>query len=458
MWPAPVGGMQATTLAVLHELEHSQYLPRDELRARQYRQLGPLVAHASRHMKFWRERFRAAGVDPAAPIDDDTWARLPILSRPEVQAAGGALHCSTLPKQHGEVTTDKTSGSTGVPLIVQRSAIDLFYWSVFTLREEMWHGRDLSGKLAAIRADFSRPPGHVGPWAKIHPNWGPPLATHYPTGPGGLFDIRSSTEDQIAWLRDFAPDYLLSFGLNLQILARHCLAHGITLPRLKGVRSSGEVLTDEARAACRQAWGVEVADMYSAVETGYLALQCPEGGRLHAQSESALVEVVDDDGRACAAGEIGRVVVTPLHNFAMPLIRYAIGDLAEVGDACACGRTLPVLARVLGRVRDALELPGGARRYPYYGNKAIAEVPAIVQHQLIQKSLDAIELRLVAQAPLSAHQEDALRRALATALGHPFDIAIVYVDAIERSPSGKFVEFRSEVETAALPRLGGGPG
>jgi phenylacetate-CoA ligase len=445
VWPAPVGGMQATTLAVLHELEHSQYLPPEELKARQYRQLGFLVAHAAKRMKFWRERFSAAGFDPAAPIDDETWARLPILSRAEAQEAGAALHCSTLPKQHGETTTDKTSGSTGVPLIVKRSAITLFYWNVFTLREEMWHARDFSGKLAAIRADFSRPHGDAGRWVRSLPNWGPPVAAHYPTGPSALFDIRSSTDDQIAWLQDFAPDYLLSFGLNLQILARHCLAHGITLPTLKGVRSSGEVLSDEARAACRQAWGVEVADMYSAVETGYLAIQCPEAGRLHAQSESALIEVLNDEGRPCAPGEIGRVVVTPLHNFAMPLIRYAIGDLAEVGDACACRRTLPALARVLGRVRDAVTLPDGTRRYPYYGNKAIAEIPAIVQHQLVQKSRDAIEVRLVARAPLSAAQEDGLRRALATALGHPFDVAIVYVDAIERSLSGKFVEFLSEL-------------
>ena len=437
--------MQATTLAVLHELEHSQYLPPDDLKARQYRQLGFLVANSAKRMKFWRERFHTAGFDPATPIDDEMWSRLPILSRAEAQEAGGALHCSTLPKQHGETTTDKTSGSTGVPLIVKRSAITLFYWNVFTLREEMWHRRDFSGKLAAIRADFSRPQGETGRWVKSYPNWGSPVATHYPTGPSALFDIRSSTEDQIAWLREFAPDYLLSFGLNLQILARHCLAHGITLPPLKGVRSSGEVLTDEARAACREAWGVEVADMYSAVETGYLAIQCPEAGRLHAQSESALVEVLNDEGRPCTPGEIGRVVVTPLHNFAMPLIRYAIGDLAEVGDACACGRTLPVLTHVLGRVRDAVTLPGGARRYPYYGNKAIAAIPAIVQHQLVQKSLDALEVRLVARAPLSAEQEDGLRRALATALGQPFDVAIVYVDAIERSPSGKFVEFRSEV-------------
>ena len=445
MWPAPVGGMQATTLAVLHELEHSQYLPPDELKARQYRQLGLLVAHANSHLKFWGERFRKAGFDPAAPITDETWALLPILSRAEAQAAGAALHCLTLPKQHGETTTDKTSGSTGEPLVIKRSAIALFYWNVFTLREELWHGRDLSGKFAAIRADFSRSPGDTRPKGTLHPDWGAPVATHFPTGPGGVFEIRSSTEDQIAWMREFAPDYLLTFALNLQILARYCLAHGIELPTLRGVRSSGEVLTDEARAACRQAWGVEVADMYSAVETGYIAIQCPEAGRLHVQSENALVEVVDADGHPCAPGEIGRVVITPLHNFAMPLIRYAIGDLAEVGEACACGRTLPVLARVLGSVRDELKLPGGARRYPGYSNRPIAELPAVVQHQLIQKSFDAIEVRLVARAPLSADEEESLRRSYVAALGHPFDITFVYVDAIERSPSGKFVEFRSEV-------------
>jgi phenylacetate-CoA ligase len=88
--------------------------------------------------------------------------------------------------------------------------------------------------------------------------------------------------------------------------------------------------------------------MYSANETGYLALQCPLSGHYHVQSETVLVEVLDEVGRACRPGETGAVVVTPLQNFAMPLLRYSLGDFAEVGSPCACGRHLPVLKEILG--------------------------------------------------------------------------------------------------------------
>src|SRR6185295_14515719 len=99
-------------------------------------------------------------------------------------------------------------------------------------------------------------------------------------------------------------------------------------------------------------WGVGVVDVYSSEECGQIALQCPEHEQYHVQSESVLVEVLDDEGRPCAPGTIGRVVLTTLQNFAMPLIRYDIGDFAEPGPACPCGRALPVLTRIVGRVRN----------------------------------------------------------------------------------------------------------
>ena len=153
VWPAPAGGMQAVTLAALQQLELSQYLPPEEMRARQYRQLGLLVAHAARTLPFYRERFRKCGFDVGMPITEASWAKLPILTREEAHTAGTDLHCRDLPKQHGETTTDYTSGSTGTRLTVLRSAIAIFHWNVFAIRETSWHGFDLAGKLCSIRLD-----------------------------------------------------------------------------------------------------------------------------------------------------------------------------------------------------------------------------------------------------------------------------------------------------------------
>jgi phenylacetate-CoA ligase len=444
-WPALAGGTQPLMLATLLQLEQSQWLSPAELRQRQYRQVEKLLAHVEKAMPFYRPALDACGWRAGRPLDDDLWAALPILTRRQVQEAATALHCRTIPPQHGEIVEDTTSGSLGMPLKVLKTALEQFFWNVFTLREELWHARDLAGKFAAIRHDRDRPADARGVHARRFETWGSPVAAVYPTGPAVMLDNRCSVAEQAEWLRQEAPDYLLSFGVNLLFLARHCRDTGLKLPSLRGLRSSGMVLSTETREICREVFGLEIVDMYSAVETGYIALQCPEHPHYHVQAENTLVEVLDADGRLCRPGEIGRVVVTPLHNFAMPLLRYAIGDHAEVGEPCPCGRGLPVLRRILGRTRDMLLLPNGDRRFPEYGQKALANLSALIQHQVVQTSLEDIEVRLVVRQRLSESEEAELRATMLRALEHPFRIAFVYRDELPGGAGGKFDEFRCEV-------------
>jgi phenylacetate-CoA ligase len=158
-----------------------------------------------------------------------------------------------------------------------------------------------------------------------------------------------------------------------------------------------------------------------------------------------LLEVLDEAGQSCRPGETGSVVVTPLQNFAMPLLRYAVGDFAEVGDPCPCGRQLPVLKQILGRARDTVMLPSGTRRYAWFGMQRFAEIPEIVQFQLIQKTLYELEVKLVARRPLASEAEEKLRQHLRKALGDHFSVVLTYHDAIPRAASGKYFDFLSEV-------------
>jgi phenylacetate-CoA ligase len=206
----------------------------------------------------------------------------------------------------------------------------------------------------------------------------------------------------------------------------------------------GEAVTPEVRAACRAAFGVALADMYSAEEVGYMALQCPEHEHYHLQAESAIVEIVDAAGDPVRAGEVGRVVVTPLHNFATPLLRYAIGDHAELGPPCPCGRGLPVVARILGRTRNMVRLPDGTRHWAALESQRFAAIAPIIQYQIVQTAA-GIEMKLVARRRLSADEERQLCAMVQWALGHPFAVAFSYHDSIPRGPGGKFEEFRSEL-------------
>jgi phenylacetate-CoA ligase len=191
--------------------------------------------------------------------------------------------------------------------------------------------------------------------------------------------------------------------------------------------------------------GVPLVDMYSSQEVGYIALQCPEHEHYHVQSENVLVEILNADNEPCEPGEVGQVVITTLQNYAMPLIRYAILDYAEVGTACSCGRSLPVLNRVMGRQRNMLTLPNGKHTWPTFPVKSWGHIKAIRQMQLVQKTLEHIEVRLVADRPLGPNEESELAEILRQRFGHPFQVSFLYLDRIERGKNFKFEDFISEV-------------
>lgn len=193
-------------------------------------------------------------------------------------------------------------------------------------------------------------------------------------------------------------------------------------------------------------FGVNVVDMYSTQEVGYIALQCPDYDHYHVMAEDLLVEILDDEGRACEPGQIGKVVVTTLHNFAMPLLRYEVGDYAEVGEPCPCGRGLPVLKRILGRARNLFVLPDGRRRWPAIElDPATAGSLPVSQFQVIQRTLHDVEVKLVAYRPLTPEEEAGLRSHVTEWAGYPFNVTFSYVDNIPRSAGGKYEDFRCEV-------------
>ena len=330
-----------------------------------------------------------------------------------------------------------------MPVRVVKTQLEQSYWHAITLRHSLWHRRDPALKLAAIRADSSGRSNY--PHGGRQADWGPPLAEVFGTGPAAVLDIRTGIEEQVDWLAREDPDYILSFGTNLLFLARHCRESGIRLPRLKAVIASGEILEPELRQLCRDVWRAPLSDRYSAVEVGYTALQCPEYEHYHVQMEAALVEVLDASGNPCAPGEIGEVVVTPLHNYATPLIRYALGDYAEVGDRCPCGRGLTVLRRIVGRARDMVVLPSGERRFGYHSPDLLADIAAIGQHQIAQVSRDELEIRLVTRRALTPDEAAAVIDRVNRNYGGDFRCRISDRREIPREAGGKYFVFRSEL-------------
>lgn len=446
-FPALPKPVHAALLAVEFQLERSQWWKPEALRAAQLLQLGPLLRHAVETVPFYRELYAGLGLDRGVALDEPLWHRLPVTRRSDLQAAGDRCLSARPPREHGPVSFSTTSGSTGRAVRFGRNAATGLMWRAFALRDHLWQKRDFSLKLSAIRW---LPRGQAeAPAGQTAPDWGPPVSEVFPCGPFSILNVIAKPQEQIEWLRKERPDYLASFPSNLKALAEHAGRHGLRLPELRSIRTVGETLTPETRKVIEEAWGIRIADVYSCEEAGYLALQCPDAEHYHVMSENVLLEVVDESGAPCPPGVSGRVLITSLNNFATPLIRYEIGDYAEFGPPCPCGRGLPVLRRILGRRRNRLHLPSGESVFPYLGDHG--QVHSLTginvrEFQCIQHDLRRVEVKLVADRAFTPEEEARVAAKMRENLGHPFEVFYTFHESIERGPRGKFEEFISLVE------------
>jgi len=198
------------------------------------------------------------------------------------------------------------------------------------------------------------------------------------------------------------------------------------------------------RQQAMEAWNTPVHDMYTSREVGYMALQCPVHDHYHVQSEGVYLEILGNDDQPCKPGDTGRVVVTTLQNYAMPLIRYQVGDYAEVGELCDCGRGMPVLNRIMGREQDILVLPTSEERWTLLGSPDVRdfmEMAPIAQYQFAHVGPDRMEIRLVVKRTLTNEEEGNITKWVQKKLGYPFVVNFTYFDNMPLSRTGKFKDF-----------------
>ena len=441
VFPAPLLGYAAERLALQHQLQLTEWLSPEEMEVRQMAQLRYLLQHAKEHVPHYRIQLQ--DVDLAKPLTPDVWRSLPILTRDQVVSHDGRLDSAGVPASHGKIYEQSSSGSTGKPVRIKQTMLANLYWQGITLRDHLWSDRSFRGKFAFIRhleSEAARRPEGVRNKA-----WGTSTRGIFPTGPSVGMHSTLDIDTQVEWLVREQPHYLLSYPSLVRGLLMHMEKNNVRLKNLTSVGTFGEVLDQPTRNLCRDQYGIKIADIYSSQETGYIALQCPDHDHYHIQSESAYVEILDKKNESCAVGETGRVVLTPLHNFASPLIRYEVGDYATVGEPCDCGRGLPVLNEIIGRTRNLLTHPDGRIHRPSVGIMSYRDLAPVQQVQLIQTTVDDVEVKIVMQGKLTPDQDAKMRAEILDQLDHDFNIDIHYVDRIARGPTGKFEDFVSRV-------------
>ena len=361
--------------------------------------------------------------------DDRSWTAIPQLNRDTFRAisAQGPL---PLPPGRGEAKPSATTGSSGVPIA--------FHTDAFVARmnaSQSFHmgpRQGLADGLATAIITVALAP-HLGEHLVVR---GHPLL-----GGGPTYKRRTrqfTIEQHARWLSDLGADHLVADPSTLGGLLDVYETGAVAPPRLLAVVTHMETVTTDLRRRSRKILDAPIVDRYSCEEVGPIAYECPaQEGRYHVCVSNVLVEVVDESGRPTPRGEAGRVLLTGLHTWASPVIRYEIGDMATLGTGCPCGFQGPVLDSLLGRIRFLVRLPSGERRQVGTPARPWLDIAPFVERRIVQTSPFVIRIEVVLERPITETERAAVIALLRHELGPDLSYEVAQVDAIAWSPTFK---------------------
>jgi phenylacetate-CoA ligase len=375
------------TLKHLAYLNESQWLDREELDRRTVLALRRLLRHAGRYVPYYQELFREHGFDPRDVKSRSDLQALPVLTRDIVRERYDDL---IDPAYRSTNFKKGTSGSTGTPLKFEYSMASECWRQAVKLRGYGWAGFRPGQKTFYY-------------WAKVS-SADPTLKTkadrwlRRETYVDSMLQDLGARRYALDLFRKTRPKVIVCYTQSCAQFARWVLDEGLRDWDDVPVICGAEAVLPADRAALAKAFGPEIFETYGSRETMLIAAECPAHEGMHVQEENLFVEVIRNRSQA-APGERGDVVVTDLHNYGMPLIRYVNGDMAIAAEStrCACGRGLSKIARVDGRRADSIIDPDGnpLPGIVFHVLLSDARRELIRQFQAVQREDGAVVLKVV---------------------------------------------------------------
>jgi phenylacetate-CoA ligase len=422
------------------EVRAGQWLTPEASTADQRRRLAALLAHASRHVPYYREVFSSQGLATAsAEALAVRFTHLPLLDKATLRARFDDLQSDDL--QERTWRYDSTGGSTGEPVRLindstyldwQRAvglvaAAEILCRPLGEKRLHIWGSVDdlLTGK-ETLRA-------RLGQWLR-NEIW----LNSFRLTP----ELMSSYVDIMNRSR---PEHIIAYVESAVEIARFVERNGLTVHSPKTVATAAGCLQPHMRDLLTRVFRAEVFQSYGSREVSGMAFECNRHAGMHVPVQTVFLEVLRDDGTPAEPGETGRIVVTSLVNYALPLIRYEIGDLGVWADApCDCGRVWPLLREITGRVSDTFVTADGTLVAGQYFNYAFHLQDWIEKFQVIQESTRHVRARIVQRKDLPdieamrAAGISEITRRVQLAMGEECAVSFEFVDHIEPSASGKY--------------------
>jgi phenylacetate-CoA ligase len=380
-----------------------------------------LLAHAANHSPYYRDQVWAARLRAGETI---AFRDVAITAKRQVKAQPSAFYCQSVPASEGETFDKFTSGSTGEPTLVKKTRRHFEINRQENSRLQSSWGVEAQTGILTIDATL-----------REHRATGP-----IKTGPNN-WKIESANP------RDWVEALRVTRASMVSAVTSEALSLLEIAPDLESLRilsTVGELIPDELRQAVARLPDCVHVDTYGCVEAGIIAATCRHCGFYHLADRHAVVEILDDGGAPSEAGSMGRVVVTPLFNLATPLLRYEIGDYAIAAPTPGCAAAKRGLSKIVGRERNLFRLPDGMRVNPSIPSRDLVAL-GLSKHKMLQTSLREIQFFYVPLDPAAGLDAGALQRLVDFYISPQVLATPVRVEAIPKSPSGKYLMHESLV-------------
>ena len=413
--------------------QHREGFNEDDWKRYQAQELSKLLSICVNEVSYYQDNWSEQ--EKAAAMAGDLSA-LPLLEKGPLRQSPDCFH------RQDEKPFPRfvfyTSGTTGTPIATNYTLSELR--STMALREVR------SANWAGV--SFSQPRGTFS-GRMVEPNPENPQAVYRYNAVEkqvyfSAFHINPANAiSYVNALKKHRVVWLTGYTVSIFLLARFILEQNLEVPGLKAIITTSEKLTAEMRKVIEKAYHCPVFEEYSTVENAMFASEC-DHGRLHISPDAGIVEILRQDGTPCNPGEIGEVVTTCLVRTYQPLIRFRLGDLATWDpEPCPCGRQMPVIKEVVGRLEDIVTGPDGRQLVRFHG--IFVDQPNIVEGQIIQETLDQFVVRVVPTKAFSQLDIDDIQQRMYQRLGPKISVQVVTVDDIPRTESGKFRAVISKV-------------
>ncbi len=419
----------SSRLGHLRHLHQTQWMTPGEIQLASNSQLKAMVCHAVTTSSFYQARFAEAGIDPTGVNNIGDLKNLPILTKNDIRQHSDEILSTSFPKT--DLIPAKTGGSTGEALQVYCDRKGVEMRAAAALRSDEWSGWKLGEPVAAV---WGNPPRPVTLKNKLR-RWLKDRVIYLDT----MRVDDQAIDTFLAEWKIMRPGMLYGHAHSVFILCEALQQRGLTLDPT-GIVATSMMLIESERRVIEQVCGIKVTNRYGCEEVSLIACECEQHRGMHLNADHNIVEFLRDDGTPCGPSEDGRIVVTELVNFGMPMIRYEVGDRGVPSErVCPCGRGLPLMEHVTGRVADFLVATDG---HKVAGisiiENTLTRLPGIQQMQVVQEEARKLQVNLVPGPDFSGETEKKLTASLQEYLGAEVAVHVTKVKRIPQEESGKY--------------------